>query len=114
MKTQSEKRGSKRVSVTLVAHCRIGNRFTREAVIDLSSGGLYLRTRELAKKGTPVRVALALPHDGGPRFCTLVGAVVREDRDPFGKLKGLGVSFDPAQTPLHDRTVLTTFVTRSP
>jgi hypothetical protein len=113
MKTQSEKRGFKRVTVSLVAHCRIGNRFTRESVIDLSSGGLYLRTRELAKKGTPVRVALALPYDNGPKFCTLVGAVVREDRDPFGKLKGLGVSFDPSQTPLHDRTVLTGFVTRA-
>jgi len=100
--------------VELTAHCRIGNRFTRESVRDLSSGGLYLRTREVAKKGTPVRVALALPWESGPRFCTLVGNVAREDRDPFGKLKGLGVCLDPAQTPLHDRTVLSTFVSRAP
>jgi hypothetical protein len=114
MKSQSEKRGFRRVAVSLIAHCRIGNRFTRDSVIDLSSGGLYLRTREVAKKGTPVRVALALPHDGGPKFCTLVGAVAREDRDPFGKHMGLGVCLDPAQTGLHDRTVLSTFVTRAP
>lgn len=113
MKT-SEKRGFPRVAVSLTAHCRIGNRFTRDAVVDLSSGGLYLRTRELAKKGTPVRVALALPYEGGPKFCTLVGSVAREDRDPFGKLRGYGVSLDPAQTPLHDRTLLSTFVSRSP
>jgi hypothetical protein len=114
MMSNSEKRGFRRVVVSLIAHCRIGNRFTRDSVIDLSSGGLYLRTREIAKKGTPVRVALALPHDGGPKFCTLVGAVVREDRDPFGKHKGLGVCLDPAQTALHDRTVLSSFVTRAP
>src|SRR4051812_27074438 len=112
MMTNSEKRGFPRVAVSLVAHCRIGNRFTRESVIDLSGGGLYLRTREVAKKGTPVRVALALPHDTGPKFCTLVGCVAREDRDPFGKLRGLGVCLDPHQTPLHDRTLLTSFVSR--
>jgi len=111
--TTQEKRGSRRVTVSLVAHCRIGNRFTREAVCDLSSGGLYLRTRELAKKGTPVRVALALPHDSGPKFCTLVGCVAREDRDMSGKVMGIGVSLDPMQTPLHDRTVLDGFVARA-
>jgi hypothetical protein len=109
---KTEKRIFPRVMVSLTAHCRIGNRFSRDSVIDLSSGGLYLRTREVAKKGTPVRVALALPHDTGPRYCTLVGAVAREDRDPSGKLRGLGVCLDRAKTPLHDRTVLQTFVSR--
>jgi hypothetical protein len=113
MKT-SEKRGFPRVAVSLTAHCRIGNRFTRDAVVDLSSGGLYLRTRELAKKGTPVRVALALPHAGGPKFCTLVGSVAREDRDPLGRLLGLGVCLDAAQTPPHDRTLLQGFISRAP
>jgi hypothetical protein len=110
----SEKRGFPRVAVSLTAHCRIGNRFTRESVVDLSNGGLYLRTRELAKKGTPVRVALALPYDSGPRFCTLVGAVARDDRDAFGKVLGVGVCARSRQTPLHDRTLLSTFVAREP
>lgn len=88
-----EKRVFVRVPVALTAHCRIGNRFIRDAIADLSEGGLYLRTREPAREGTEVRVALALPHHDGPRFCTLVGNVARVDRDHRGILKGLGVSF---------------------
>jgi hypothetical protein len=109
----SEKRVFPRVPVSLIAHCRIGNRFCKEAVCDLSKGGLYLRTRELARQGTEVRVALALPHDSGPKYCTLIGRVAREDRDTLGKLKGLGVCIDPAQTPLHDRTVLQGYIARA-
>ncbi len=56
-----EKRGFPRIPVTLTAHCRIGNRYVKDAVADLSEGGLYLKTREPAREGTPVRVALALP-----------------------------------------------------
>jgi Tfp pilus assembly protein PilZ len=79
-------------------------------VSDLSQGGLYLKTKEVARQGTPVRVALALPHQDGPRFCTLVGSVARVDRDMRGKLLGLGVSFDEAQTTHHDRSTLSTFI----
>lgn len=88
-----EKRGFPRIPVTLTAHCRIGNRYVKDAVADLSEGGLFLRTRESAREGTPVRVALALPFGDGPRYCTLVGAVARIDRDGRGVLRGLGVAF---------------------
>lgn len=88
-----EKRGSPRIPVALTAHCRIGNRYVKDAVGDLSEGGLFLKTRELAPEGTPVRVALALPMGDGPRYCTLVGSVARVDRDARGSLRGLGVSF---------------------
>lgn len=54
------------------AHCRIGNRYVKDAVADLSEGGSYLKTREPAREGTPVRVALALPFGDGPKHCTLV------------------------------------------
>jgi uncharacterized protein (TIGR02266 family) len=84
------------VQVALTAHCRIGNRFVREAVSDLSAGGLYLKTRELAPRGTPVRVALALPMAEGPHYCTLVGSVARVDRDARGFARGLGVAFESA------------------
>ncbi|MBL8957675.1 MAG: PilZ domain-containing protein [Myxococcaceae bacterium] len=108
-----EKRSHPRLAVALTAHCRIGNRFIRDAVADLSEGGLYLRTKEPAREGTPVRVALALPHDDGPKFCTLVGNVARIDRDPRGRLLGLGVSFDDSQTALHDRSTLHAFIARA-
>jgi uncharacterized protein (TIGR02266 family) len=106
----SEKRSHPRRVVSLTAHCRIGNRFIRDAVSDLSQGGLYLKTKEPAREGTPVRVALALPHGDGPRFCTLVGNVARVDRDARGRLVGLGVSFDNTQTTQHDRSTLSTFI----
>lgn len=110
---RTEKRSHPRLAVSLTAHCRIGNRFIRDAVADLSAGGLYLRTKEPAREGTEVRVAIALPYDDGPKFCTLVGNVARIDRDPRGRLLGLGVSFDDTQTALHDRTTLSAFVQRA-
>jgi hypothetical protein len=42
--TGAEKRVFRRFPVELTAHCRLGNRYVRDAVADLSEGGLYLRT----------------------------------------------------------------------
>jgi uncharacterized protein (TIGR02266 family) len=109
----AEKRVFHRVNVTLTAHCRIGNRFIRDAVADLSEGGLYLKTREPAREGTPVRVAIALPFTDGPRFCTLVGSVARIDRDARGSLKGLGVSFEGTEIATIDRVALTGFLEKN-
>jgi uncharacterized protein (TIGR02266 family) len=106
----NEKRVFTRVPVALTAHCRIGNRFIRDAVADLSEGGLYLKTREPAREGTSVRVALALPHHEGPKFCTLVGNVARVDRDTRGILKGLGVCFASEEIGSTDFNVLQSFI----
>lgn len=106
----AEKREHERVPVTLTAHCRIGTRFVREAVGNLSNGGIYLRTRERAQEGTQVRIALALPYGDEPRFCTLVGTVVRVDRDDRGKPAGLAVSFADDQVSTVDRLTLQRFV----
>jgi hypothetical protein len=105
-----EKRSFPRISVSLTAHCRIGNRYVKDAVADLSEGGLYLRTKEPAKEGTPVRVALALPFLEGPRYCTLVGCVARVDRDHRGFALGLGVVFQGEQISLADRQALVGFI----
>jgi hypothetical protein len=110
-RTLSEKRVSRRVPVALTAHCRIGTRHLKDAVVDLSQGGLYLETRAAASVGTPVRMALALPAAGGasmPRaeICTLVGAVTRQALDARGRPKGLGVAFEEAAIdPSHRRTL---------
>lgn len=109
MRASHEKRVHPRIAVTLTAHCRIGNRFIRDAVADLSEGGLYLKTREPAREGTPVRVALALPFADGPRFCTLVGAVARVDRDSRGS-RGLGVSFVSAEIASTDKQSLNGYI----
>ena len=110
MRNGAEKRVFPRMTVTLTAHCRIGNRYVRDAVADLSEGGLYLKTKEPAREGTPVRVAIALPFLDGPRFCTLVGSVARVDRDARGTMKGLGVSFSGEEIASLDRRSLHGFL----
>lgn len=112
-KKSSDKRTFPRIPVALTAHCRIGNRFIRDAVADLSEGGLYLKTREPARAGTAVRVALALPFPDGPRYCTLVGSVARVDRDSRGHSKGLGVSFEGGGMQMTDRDALKGFLSRT-
>jgi Tfp pilus assembly protein PilZ len=105
-----DKRSSPRVPVSLMAHCRIGNRHVRDAVGDLSQGGLYLKTREAATVGTQVRMALALPVIDGPHICTLVGAVAWRELDVHGRQRGLGVAFREAEIGLTDRKSLAGFL----
>lgn len=110
-----EKRVFRRVPVNLTAHCQIGSRFVRDAVSDLSLGGLFLRTREHAREGTPVRVALALPLElDSTTVCSFVGAVARVERDARGFLRGLGVAFSQDQSPATARAVLAGFMAKVP
>ena len=108
-----DKRVFPRIQVALTAHCRIGNRFVKDAVADLSEGGLYLKTREPAREGTPVRVALALPFADGPRYCTLVGSVARIDKDAKGFSRGLGVCFEKLDEHAGDRDALRGFLEKT-
>lgn len=64
-------------------------------------------------EGAPVRVALALPSEAGPRVITLVGHVVRIDRDARGFAKGLGVSFSGTEIDPTDRESLRGFIGNS-
>lgn len=112
-RSSHEKRTSRRVPVDITAHARIGNRFVKEPLGDISAGGLYLRTKEAAKEGIAVTVALALPEKDGSKICTLVGNVVRVDRDQKGKLKGLGISFKGEQMSKADLDALRGFLSRA-
>lgn len=112
MDQPSEKRSFPRVPVTLTAHCRVGTRFLRDVVADLSVGGLFLRTREPVRPGAEVRVALALPSSEGPRFCTLVGSVARIQKDGRGLTQGVGVSFEGQDIAAGDRAALTGFLSQ--
>lgn len=105
-----EKRASPRTSVQLTAHCRLGHRHLKEAVENLSRGGLFLRTREAVKEGAPVRVALSLPLEEGPRICTLVGRVARVHTDARGLRCGVGVAFEAAEITGPDRLALHSFL----
>ncbi len=112
MSASHEKRATKRVPVNLTAHARIGTRFLKDGVGDLSSGGLYLKTKEPFPEGTPVRVAVALPDLDGPRICTLVGCVARLDCDEKGRPVGIGVSFAPDQMSEPDLQTLASWLQR--
>lgn len=95
-----------RVKVDLKAHLQLGTRFIREVVANLSMSGLYLRTRERTRPGTPVRMALALPDVDGPRYCTVHGSVARVERD------GIGVRFAREELADQDLRLLESFVAR--
>ena len=106
----SEKRQSSRVPVALTAHCRIGQRYVKDAIADLSPRGLYLKTREPAREGTPVRIAFSIPADEGTRFCTLIGNVAHVARDGHGLLLGLGVRVSDEETEEADLATLLRFL----
>lgn len=103
----ADRRKSPRVPTSLHAHCQIGTRYVREALGDLSVTGFFLRTRETAAEGSPVRAAVAVPHAEGPRFLTLVGRVARVTRD------GLGVMFSRRETSASDLSTLERFIDAS-
>jgi hypothetical protein len=79
-----ERRREPRLPLQLTAHCQIGGDYERGAVVDLSRNGLGLRTARSFERGTPMRVALALPYTEGPKFCTLSGTVVRSVENQVG------------------------------
>ncbi len=102
---EEERRLAARIPVSIQVNCRIGHRFRRDALGDLSQSGLFLRTADAIEKGTPVRVAVSLPTGAeGSRICTLVGKVARTDR------RGAGVQFDEEQMSEADRRALNQFL----
>ena len=109
MKLPREQRRDIRLPVSLTAHCQLGSRFIRETLTDLSEGGLFLCTQEPAAEGTEVRVALALPHADGMKFCTLTGRIVRVQRAANGFREGLAVAFDENTSPF-DKDMLRGFL----
>ena len=109
VKLPREQRQENRLPVSLTAHCQLGTRYLRETLNDLSESGLFLCTQEAAPEGAEVRVALALPHADGMKFCTLTGKVVRVQRAASGVREGLAIAFDDS-TPAFDRDMLRGFL----
>ena len=100
----SERRTEQRMPLSIAAHCQVGADYTRGHLVDVSRNGIGLRTEQSWPKGTDVRVALALPHHDGPKFCTLAGQVVR------ARPGGVGVRLDEAKSSRSDREVLSGFL----
>jgi Tfp pilus assembly protein PilZ len=100
----SDRRAERRLPLSLTAHCQVGTDYTRGHLVDVSRGGIGLRTEQTWPAGTDVRVALALPHHEGPKFCTLAGKVVRE------RPGGVGVRLDKAKSTRSDHEALSGFL----
>lgn len=106
-----DRRCSPRWPVTLLANCLVGTHFLRNAVADLSSSGAFIRTTEIFPEGLPVRVAMALPTDEGPRLCTFVGTVARVAPDTEGDaMPGIGVAFSSETLAGSDGGVLRSYL----
>jgi len=100
----SERRAEQRLPLSLAAHCQVGTDYTRGHLVDVSRRGIGLRTEQPWPAGTDVRVAVALPHHEGPKFCTLAGRVVR------ARPGGVGLRLDEAKSSRTDREVLSGFL----
>ncbi len=100
----SERRADQRLPLSLTAHCQVGTDYTRSHVIDMSRSGIGLTTETPWPPGTSLRVAMALPHHEGPKFCTLAGTVVRS------RPGGVGVRLDDSKVSRSDREVLSGFL----
>ncbi|MBS2027043.1 MAG: PilZ domain-containing protein [Deltaproteobacteria bacterium] len=100
----SERRADQRLPLSLTAHCQVGTDYSRSDVVDVSRSGIGLRTDTPWPPGTSLRVAMALPHHEGPKFCTLTGTVVR------ARPGGVGVRLDDSKASRSDRDVLAGFL----
>lgn len=105
----ADRRQFERLELGLSAHCQIDGIVSQEALGDLSTGGLYLRTSAQLRVGARVRVVLGLPYIGGQRVCSLAGGIVWIDRGPDGGVRGAGVEFDH-ETDTADRELLDGFL----
>lgn len=100
----ADRRSDLRLPLSLTAHCQVGTDYSRGLLTDLSRHGLGLSTEQPWPPGTPVRVALALPHHEGPKFCTLAGTVVRT------RPGGVGVRLEEKQLSRTDHELLHGFI----
>ena len=80
----AERREHPRVPYSGRAYITYGGRCRSDEVVELSAGGLKLKSSARMKPGNGVKVFLPLPARVGWRLCMLKGKVVRRDRKTFG------------------------------
>ncbi len=82
----------------LSAKCSSWPKFAELFTSDVSAGGLYIPSDNLADVGEWVEVALELPNGGMlPLTGTVVNIITAEQAARFGKRQGLGVQLDPPE-----------------
>jgi uncharacterized protein (TIGR02266 family) len=75
-----EKRRHKRISLELPVVIRSGGRLIPATALNLSSGGMYLKTDTEIKKNSAVEVTFDLDEEN--RDISLSGTVARVDKNP--------------------------------
>lgn len=100
-----DRRAHARVPFSGRAYLTFDGRCRAEAVVDLSTEGLLIRTSARLRPGKQVKVFVPLPHGGGWRLCLLKGEVVRRVR---GRDGGLGIALVPGE--IDTRALLAEFV----
>src|SRR5213076_1387182 len=80
-----------RIPVKIAVRFRTATEFVQEHAVNISRGGIFIRTDEPPKVDTAVEVELSLPDKGPP--ITSAGIVVHQQPIAAGKIAGIGVQF---------------------
>ncbi len=94
---QTEKRASERVPFSGRAYLTFDGKCRADEVLDLSEGGLQLKSNARIRPGKEVDVFLPLPGERGWRLCLIKGEVVRRQRGTWGAGR-LGIALRSDQT----------------
>jgi hypothetical protein len=103
--SHTERRAQPRLAYQGKAYLTFDGRCRTEDVVDVSGGGLFLKTSARLKPGAAVKVFLPLHLGGAWRLCLLKGDVVRRTR---GRSGGLAIALRPGET--DTRALLADFV----
>src|SRR4051812_10725325 len=90
-----------RVPVKLQVRFRTATEFVQEHAVNLSRGGIFIRTEDPPKVDAAVEVELQLPEAGPP--VSSAGIVVHSQRVQAGKIPGAGVQFLDASDTFRER-----------
>ncbi len=90
MQRQIDMRQFRRAQTGVAVRYWEWNEAHQAEAVELSAGGVFLRTRELLSEGTHLTVRLELP---GRRGFTVLGRVVRTVKGGLVAVAGMGVRF---------------------
>lgn len=98
---EGQHRAYQRVPVRLSVRFRTASEFVQEHALNLSRGGIFIRTNEPPSVDTAVEVELQLP-DAGPPVSS-AGVVVHRQMPGGVKVPGVGVQFVDASDTFRER-----------
>lgn len=97
----SENRACERYPVLLQVRFRTSNEFVQEHAVNLSRGGIFIRSDDPPPVDSVVEVELQLPDGGSP--ISTAGIVVHRQAPGTAKVAGVGVQFVDASDTFRER-----------